>query len=103
MNRRQTSLHPREPQLKLFSVKGLQVCPVCGTLTTDEALECHVCSWYGKFCTDRGLIELKVAELVKKCPELEGMVEVRRGLMDRIKAAVWKGWVRLRLRLDILA
>lgn len=103
MNRRLSSLHPKEPQLKLFSVRGLQVCPVCGTLTTDEAVECHVCCWYGKFNTDRGLIELKVAELVKRCPELEGMVETRRGPIERLKMVVWKCWVRLRLRLDILA
>ena len=101
MNRPWTLIsHPGSAR-RLFGERGFKVCPVCDTLTTEDAEECHVCCWFGSFVMEPALVDLKLAELLRRCPELAGMMDVRLSSIERLRVAVGKLWLRLRLRLDI--
>lgn len=84
-----------------YSVGVLKVCPLCGTLNVVESEECFVCSWTGTFDTSPALIDLKVTELVGRCPELAGLLEHTPSSWERARI-VWAKWARrLRRRFDI--
>lgn len=84
-----------------YKVQGLKACPLCGTLTTEDAPECFVCRWAGEFEHDRRVIDVKVKDLVHKCPELSGLLERAPSWTERGLLAVRRVWSRLRARLDI--
>ena len=94
--------HGETPR-KLFGSKDFKVCPLCGTLTTEDAPECLVCSWHGTFEQERALIDLKAAELICRCPELESMIESRSSVLEKSKTWIERLWIRFRLRLDVRA
>lgn len=84
-----------------FSLGGLKVCPVCGTLNTGEAYECFVCWWHGGFEEDPSYVEFKLAELAVRCPELTGLLDEAPRPVHPFRLAVRRLWTRVRSRLDV--
>jgi len=84
-----------------YTLGGLKVCPVCGTLNTEEAFECFVCWWHGAFEDDPSFVEFKLAELARRCPELVGLLEEPPRPVNRFVLAVRRLWSRVRTRLDV--
>ncbi len=58
-----------------FAAGTLKVCPLCGTLNVEEASECFVCWWAGEFERSSAVVDLKICELVERCPELVGLMK----------------------------
>ena len=81
----------------------LKVCPLCGTLNVDEARECFVCWWSGGFDTNPVHVEIKLFELVERCPELVGLLGEAPRPASRVRLALRRLWRRLRSRLDVRA
>lgn len=52
------------------SIKKLKACPLCGSLNVVENEECFACRWQGEFESDTRLIQLRIAELAIRSPEL---------------------------------
>lgn len=84
-----------------FEIGSFKVCPLCGNLCLECASDCFVCGWEGSFDHDRGLIALKLRELVDRCPDLEGLVAVPPTLGRRIRWAVYRALRAFRKRLDV--
>ncbi|MBS1722053.1 MAG: hypothetical protein JSS66_03480 [Armatimonadetes bacterium] len=86
-----------------FNAGVLKVCPLCGTLNVDEAEECFVCWWHGEFDSNPVHVEIKVAELVARCPELHGMLTGPVSIGDRLRFFWRRAVLRFRSRLDVTA
>ncbi len=54
---------------------SLKVCPICNTITVSSCRECFVCWWHGEFIYDNDLVEMRLRDLVSKCPELIGLLD----------------------------
>ena len=83
-----------------FETASFKVCPLCGNLCLDGAHDCFVCGWAGTFERDKKLVDLKLRELVRRCPELEGLV-VPQTWAHRARSAVFRAIRSLRKRLDV--
>jgi hypothetical protein len=86
-----------------FSSGGLKVCPICGTLSTQEVYECFVCWWHGDFEDDPSYVEYKIAELVQRSPELAGLLEEPQPPVNRFRLAVRRVLSNWRSRIDVRA
>lgn len=53
-----------------LAVGEFKVCQLCGTLNVRQNCECFVCRWHGEFDTNSALVEIKLYELLDRCPEL---------------------------------
>ena len=88
---------------KRFGSGLLKVCPVCGTLNIEDVQECFVCWWHGDFDTDPLNVQLRLTELVSRCPELIGLLEEPPKPTSRFVLTLRRLWSRFRSKLDIRA
>ncbi|MBS1714413.1 MAG: hypothetical protein JST30_08765 [Armatimonadetes bacterium] len=90
---------PRQIQAT-FESASFKVCPLCGNLCVDGAHDCFVCGWAGTFEHDKSLVDLKLRDLVRRCPELEGLLGPP-SFARRAKSAVFRALRAFRRRLDV--
>lgn len=59
--------------LRKSEVEQFKVCPLCGALNVRENDECFVCTWKGAFDHHPVTVHLRLAEIIRHCPELYGL------------------------------
>lgn len=82
-----------------LAADNLKRCPLCGALNSELNSECFVCCWHGTFERDPDVVQAGLTELLDRCPELKGTLD----LPTNLRRVRW--WERLsrifRRRLDI--
>lgn len=86
-----------------YSTGVLKVCPVCGTLNVEDVQECFVCWWHGDFDSDPVHVQVRLRELVSRCPELIGLLEQPPKPVGRLVLAFRRVLNRIRAKIDVSA
>lgn len=101
MNRRWGTSSDKGALRRRYSSGVLKVCPVCGTLNVEDVQECFVCWWHGEFDADPLHVQVRLAELVSRCPELIGLLEQPPRPLGRIVLWLRRLWMRAKARIDV--
>lgn len=76
-----------------------KVCSLCGALNIRENDECFVCRWHGDFDGNQALVELKLIELLRTCPEIDVLPSTPQKL--GFWARLWQRFRHRRVRIDL--
>lgn len=101
MSRRWDTWTEKSALRRKYTTGVLKVCPVCGTLNVQDVQECFVCWWHGEFDSDPMHVQVRLADLVARCPELVGLLEEPPKRFGKVAYVFKRMWYRLRSRLDI--
>ena len=83
-----------------MAAEHFMVCPLCNGLNLKENEECFVCGWHGDFDFNSALVEMRLFEMIRACPELLETIQKIPVKSSPIRQMFQRFWLRCFGRLD---